>query len=397
MIGFVDPYQQTAVPAGLIVPWTSNSTTPPTGWAFVTPPNTGVSGFSGCYIVGAGSTYTVGQSGIGGSPAGHVQFNTTYDGNHQGTRIDTICGPTSHASWFLNCSLTGGEYGGNHYHQIDATPTIGYNQCQLIKATSQTEKFPGKAVLFNTIHSNLSWLTQVGTDGKYLRAGNSYASASTSLSMGMPGTDPNENTEHVHNWGGFYDAPRALGTTVTNWRIWTNTSYATCGHDGGHSHQFISKMVNDYIKKVYTTAWTYASAFYGFRGMIALWDGAIGSIPAGWAVCDGTNGSIDMRDHFIMMSTTANKGTRTGTNVIDIVPESGNMLASDNFGVGLGYAANGHQHFERYDCEPAGTGGNIAVKVRHPAYFIPHDHPLTQGTSLSYTPQFCALYIIQKL
>lgn len=34
-------------------------------------------------------------------------------------------------------------------------------------------------------------------------------------------------------------------------------------------------------------------------GMIMLWYGSIGSIPSGWALCDGTNSTPDLRGVFI--------------------------------------------------------------------------------------------------
>lgn len=35
-------------------------------------------------------------------------------------------------------------------------------------------------------------------------------------------------------------------------------------------------------------------------GVIVMWSGAIANIPAGWALCDGTNGAPDLRDRFIV-------------------------------------------------------------------------------------------------
>lgn len=35
-------------------------------------------------------------------------------------------------------------------------------------------------------------------------------------------------------------------------------------------------------------------------GMILIWSGSIGSIPAGWVLCDGTNATPDLRDRFIV-------------------------------------------------------------------------------------------------
>ena len=38
----------------------------------------------------------------------------------------------------------------------------------------------------------------------------------------------------------------------------------------------------------------------GFRGLIVMWSGAIAEIPPGWALCDGTQGTPDLRDRFIV-------------------------------------------------------------------------------------------------
>jgi len=35
-------------------------------------------------------------------------------------------------------------------------------------------------------------------------------------------------------------------------------------------------------------------------GLIILWYGAIGEIPSGFVICDGTNGTPDLRDKFIV-------------------------------------------------------------------------------------------------
>lgn len=35
------------------------------------------------------------------------------------------------------------------------------------------------------------------------------------------------------------------------------------------------------------------------RGVITIWSGAIADIPNGWALCDGNNGTPDLRDEFV--------------------------------------------------------------------------------------------------
>jgi hypothetical protein len=36
------------------------------------------------------------------------------------------------------------------------------------------------------------------------------------------------------------------------------------------------------------------------RGLIALWSGRIAQVPSGWALCDGRNGTPDLRDRFVV-------------------------------------------------------------------------------------------------
>ena len=40
--------------------------------------------------------------------------------------------------------------------------------------------------------------------------------------------------------------------------------------------------------------------FGQLAGMIVMWSGAVASIPAGWSLCDGTNGTPDLRGRFIV-------------------------------------------------------------------------------------------------
>jgi microcystin-dependent protein len=35
-------------------------------------------------------------------------------------------------------------------------------------------------------------------------------------------------------------------------------------------------------------------------GLISIWYGAIGSVPSGWYLCDGSNGTPDLRDRFVI-------------------------------------------------------------------------------------------------
>ena len=53
------------------------------------------------------------------------------------------------------------------------------------------------------------------------------------------------------------------------------------------------------------------------RGMIAMWSGSVANIPSGWALCDGTNGTPDLRDKFVksIPNNTANPGATGGASI----------------------------------------------------------------------------------
>lgn len=54
-------------------------------------------------------------------------------------------------------------------------------------------------------------------------------------------------------------------------------------------------------------------------GMISLWYGAIGSVPAGWYLCDGSNGTPDLRDRFVVGAGSTYSVSQTGGSTDAIV------------------------------------------------------------------------------
>jgi hypothetical protein len=64
------------------------------------------------------------------------------------------------------------------------------------------------------------------------------------------------------------------------------------------------------------TTWVSGTAFV--TGMIMMWSGTIATIPSGWQLCNGTNGTPDLRDRFIVGASVDSGGqsvtTVTGAN-----------------------------------------------------------------------------------
>lgn len=54
-------------------------------------------------------------------------------------------------------------------------------------------------------------------------------------------------------------------------------------------------------------------------GLIAIWSGSTGSIPAGWTLCNGTNGTPDLRNSFILGAGSTYSVGQTGGSADSIV------------------------------------------------------------------------------
>ena len=50
-----------------------------------------------------------------------------------------------------------------------------------------------------------------------------------------------------------------------------------------------------------------------FSGLVCMWSGNIGNLPSGWVLCDGNNGTPDLRDKFVVAAgTTYLRGLQSG-------------------------------------------------------------------------------------
>lgn len=102
-------------------------------------------------------------------------------------------------------------------------------------------------------------------------------------------------------------------------------------------------------------------------GVIVMWSGA--SPPAGWALCNGSNGTPDLRGRFIVGSGGSISGTG-GTTGATVTTSSGGDH-THNFSTG---AAGAHSH--------GGSTGAVSLGIEH---MPPHNHATSWGESqLSY-------------
>ena len=86
-------------------------------------------------------------------------------------------------------------------------------------------------------------------------------------------------------------------------------------------------------------------------GMIILWSGSVGSIPSGWALCNGSNGTPDLRNRFIVGAGSTYAVAATGGSADAIVVSHSHPASSSD---------SGHSHSYNVVGSP-GPGGNANI------------------------------------
>ena len=121
-----------------------------------------------------------------------------------------------------------------------------------------------------------------------------------------------------------------------------------------------------------------ASGAVGFlpTGIICMWYGSVASIPTGWALCNGSNGTPDLRDRFVI-GARQDDGVVAKTNITGALTQTGGT--KDAIVVSHTHTANvtdpGHGHSTRVSTEANGaadtTGGimiNNATVVNYSSF-----------------------------
>jgi microcystin-dependent protein len=142
------------------------------------------------------------------------------------------------------------------------------------------------------------------------------------------------------------------------------------------------------------------------RGAIIMWSGTIASIPAGWALCDGTNGTPDLRDRFILSISNASEppgsigGVHSYNLTIDQLPphyHSGNTEESGSHSHTGGTAADEGKHTHSYksyeylhDVTGGGSGGFFrnSINANTSENEGLHTHTITTNSVDAHTHSF---------
>ena len=135
-------------------------------------------------------------------------------------------------------------------------------------------------------------------------------------------------------------------------------------------------------------------------GLISLWYGSIGSIPTGWYLCDGSNGTPDLRDRFIVgagntYAVTASGGstdaivvshTHTATSVVTDPGHVHNYLSNTGGSIGI-VTPNQNTGGQNNTTQSAVTG--ITVATTNATAGI-------SGTNANLPPYYALAYVMKS-
>ena len=133
-------------------------------------------------------------------------------------------------------------------------------------------------------------------------------------------------------------------------------------------------------------------------GGIIMWSGSTGSVPSGWAICDGNNGTPDLRNRFVIGA-----GSSYGVNATGGSKDA--VVVSHSHGITEPNGGQGHKHTMEYTETDSNDGrseesGNGSAAGTHDTSFATTGITInTEGVSGTdkNLPPYLALAYIMKL
>ena len=152
------------------------------------------------------------------------------------------------------------------------------------------------------------------------------------------------------------------------------------------------------------TAWTSAALPATFvTGMIMLWSGSVASIPSGWALCNGSNGTPDLRNRFVVGAGSTYAVDATGGSADAIVVSHTHTATSTStvtdpghshtLSVGIGVDNDGIVHRAAFN--PVNRSTNTATTGITVATATTVNSSGSSGTNANLPPYYALAYIMK--
>lgn len=325
----------------------------PDGYAAFTAAN-------GRYIVGAGGAYSAGQTGGAASTAAWSDV-TGYGGDHSGGTAIPVARPGSMFPGYY--TTAGGFNESNHRHSWTA-PAVTMDPLRvrrkLAKRSGSSLVIPASLMVFGVAGLSHPSVARITADtGRLLMADSGNGTAGYAAKY-VAATVATANMPHKHHVTEY-------GMIDQDFAPYPDLRVAADSGQWPHTHTLTVRLA--------VSAKRRGLALYGgsgdypvLAGMIVMHDGAV---PAGWVLCDGTNGTPDMRDFFVEFAASGQEGVAAGNNTVVASGQTNDW---------------GHSHYGS-----DATDGPMVGGVPH-ANTATHRHDIQ--ASQPYIPPFYALNFI---
>jgi hypothetical protein len=143
-------------------------------------------------------------------------------------------------------------------------------------------------------------------------------------------------------------------------------------------------------------------------GVILMWSGSIASIPSGWLICDGANGTPDLRNRFIVGAGSTYAVAATGGSADAIVVSHTHSASSTstvtdpghNHGTGIGgsfavFTGSGGSGFTGGGAQFTGTTGTATTGITV-STTTTNTSAGSSGTNANLPPYYALAYIMKS-
>jgi len=133
-------------------------------------------------------------------------------------------------------------------------------------------------------------------------------------------------------------------------------------------------------------------------GVITLWYGSIGSVPTGWYLCDGSNGTPDLRNKFIVGAGSTYAVSATGGSTDAIVVTHTHTASTSSTDAGHAHSSLAGGYFTSsgglgYGTQGGGTTGTASASITSNTTV---NSAGTSGTNANLPPYYALAYIMKS-
>ncbi len=350
------PGEDGIVPVGVI--GLLVGTTVPAGWEIYSAAN-------GKFVVGAGGTYSVGANG--NSTSGPFTGSTDNSNGHSESPEDIpapLSGVTSGSAFYNPSSRFGYVSGHAHTFSVaSVNENILRRENILVKKVGTTAlKIPPQVRVFGMPNMITEASKNTTFAGRLLMP----AAANTNAGVGTQ-TSSSATTGTANDWHYHYTSQEYKH----NQFVPAPNIAAKFTYPSGGAHDHSVSVTPTYSPKRQQVCLYEAAVEVSPRpGQIWLWDGSPGSLPAGYILCDGSSGTVDMRDRYVEFTGTT-PSAPAGNNTVSLSGTSSEV---------------GHSH--------QGDDMLMASKDRYYGHGATVYHSHTVSTSYAYLLKYYALHFI---